>query len=70
MTQSSWRSAGDRKLFVYDVENTREFRISCELNISILNTFGVTLDHKSSRSSRSAWQSGAVKVSRLSNWAY
>jgi hypothetical protein len=43
---SSWRNAGDRKLFVYEVENTCDFRISCELNISILNTFGMTLDHK------------------------
>lgn len=43
---SSWRSAGERKLFVYDLENTCDFRISCELNISILNTYGLTLDHK------------------------
>jgi hypothetical protein len=43
---SSWRSAGDRKLFVHHVENTCDFRISCELNISIPNTFGMTLDHK------------------------
>lgn len=43
---SSWRSAGDRKLFVFDLENTCDFRISCELNISILNTYGLILDHK------------------------
>ncbi len=43
---SSYRSDGDRKLFVYDVENTCDFRISCELNISILNAFGMTQDHR------------------------
>jgi hypothetical protein len=43
---SSYREEGDRKLFVYDVENTCDFRLSCELNISILNAFGLNQDHK------------------------
>ncbi len=43
---SSYRSEGDRKLFVYDVENTCDFRLSCELNIAILNAFGMNQDHK------------------------
>ena len=43
---SSWRSAGELKLFVFDLENTCDFRISCELNISILNTYGLSVDHK------------------------
>ena len=43
---SNWREAGERKLYVFDLENTCDFRISCELNISILNTYGMTLDHR------------------------
>jgi len=43
---SSYRSAGDRELFVYDVENTCDFRLSCELNIALLNAFGLNQDHK------------------------
>lgn len=43
---SSYRSEGDRELFVYDVENTCDFRLSCELNIAILNSYGLKLDHK------------------------
>lgn len=43
---SAWRNAGDRKLFVYDLENTCDFRISCELNISIMNTYELLFDHK------------------------
>ena len=43
---SAWRNAGDRKLYVYDLENTCDFRISCELNISIMNTFELIFDHK------------------------
>jgi len=43
---SSYRSEGDRELFVYDVENTCDFRLSCELNIALLNAFGLNLDHK------------------------
>ena len=43
---SAYRSAGDRQLFVYDVENTCDFRLSCELNIALLNSFGLNQDHK------------------------
>ena len=43
---SSYRGEGDRKLFVYDVENTCDFRLSCELNIAILNAYGLNQDHK------------------------
>ena len=37
---------GDRELFVFDVENTCDFRLSCELNIALLNAFGLNQDHK------------------------
>ncbi len=43
---SSYRGEGDRQLFVYDVENTCDFRLRCELNISIVNAFGLNHDHK------------------------
>jgi hypothetical protein len=43
---SSYRSAGERELFVFDVENTCDFRLSCELNIALLNAFGLNQDHK------------------------
>ena len=43
---SAYRGEGDRKLFVYDVENTCDFRLSCELNIAILNAYGLNQDHK------------------------
>ncbi len=43
---SSYRGEGDRQLFVYDVENTCDFRLRCELNIAILNAFGLNVDHK------------------------
>jgi len=43
---SAYHSAGDRELFVFDVENTCDFRLSCELNIALLNAFGLNQDHK------------------------
>jgi hypothetical protein len=43
---SSYRGKGDRQLFVYDVENTCEFRLRCELNITIVNALGLNHDHK------------------------
>jgi hypothetical protein len=43
---SSYRGEGDRKVFVFDVENTCDFRLRCELNIAILNAFGLNVDHK------------------------
>jgi hypothetical protein len=43
---SAWRNAGERKLYVFDLENTCDFRISCELNISIMNTYELLFDHK------------------------
>jgi hypothetical protein len=43
---SSYGGEGDREFFAYDVENTCDFRLSCELNIAILNAYGLKLDHK------------------------
>jgi hypothetical protein len=43
---SSHRGEGDRKVFLFDVENTCDFRIRCELNIAILNAYGLNVDHK------------------------
>ena len=43
---SNWREAGERKLYVFDLENTCDFRISCELHISIMNTYELLFDHK------------------------
>ena len=43
---SSYRGEGDRQLFVFDVENTCDFRLRCDLNIAILNAFGLNVDHK------------------------
>jgi len=43
---SSYRGEGDRKFYVFDVENTCSFRLRCELNIAIFNSFGMKLDHK------------------------
>ncbi|SDI51395.1 MULTISPECIES: hypothetical protein [Bradyrhizobium] len=43
---SSYRSDGDRELFVYDIENTCDYRLRCELNIALLNAFGLKVDHK------------------------
>ena len=43
---SAYHSAGDRELFVFDVENTCDFRLSCELDIALLNAFGLNQDHK------------------------
>lgn len=43
---SDYRSDGGRDLFVYDIENTCDFRLSCELNIALLTAFGLSLDHK------------------------
>ena len=34
---SAYHSAGGRDLFVFDVENTCGCRLSCELNIALLN---------------------------------
>ena len=43
---STYWGEGDRNFFVFDVENICEFRLSCELNIAILNAFGLKTDHK------------------------
>ena len=43
---SAYHSAGDRELFIFEVENTCDFRLSCELNISILNAYGLNHDRK------------------------
>jgi len=43
---SAYHSAGDRELFVFDVENTCDFTLSCELNIALLNAFGLNQGHK------------------------
>ncbi len=43
---SSYGGEGDREFFSYDIENTCDFRLSCELNIAILTAFGLKLDHK------------------------
>ena len=43
---STYWGEGDRQFFVFDVENICEFRLSCELNIAILNAFGLKVDHK------------------------
>ena len=43
---SAYGSNGDREFFVFDVENTCDFRLSCELNIALLTAFGLNLDHK------------------------
>ena len=43
---SAYGGEGDREFFAYDVENTCDFRLSCELNIAILNSYGLKLDHK------------------------
>ena len=43
---SAYGGEGDREFFAYDVENTCDFRLSCELNIAILNAYGLKLDRK------------------------
>ena len=43
---SSYRGEGNRQVFVFDVENTCDFRLRCDLNIAILNAFGLNVDHK------------------------
>ena len=43
---SSYGGEGAREFFAYDIENTCDFRLSCELNIAILNAYGMNLDHK------------------------
>ena len=43
---SSYGGDGGRAFFAYDVENTCDFRLSCELNISILNAYGLNHDRK------------------------
>ncbi|SDO45699.1 hypothetical protein [Afipia sp. GAS231] len=43
---SSYGGEGDREFFAYDIENTCDFRLSCELNIAILTAYGLKLDHK------------------------
>jgi hypothetical protein len=43
---SFYGGEGDRAFFAYDIENTCDFRLSCELKIAILNSYGLKLDHK------------------------
>ncbi len=43
---STYKSFGDRQLFVFDVENKCDFPLRCELNIAILNALGLNQDHK------------------------
>ena len=43
---SSARGDDDHKIYVFDVENTCNFRIRCDLNIAIYNAFGMNLGHK------------------------
>jgi len=43
---SSYRGEEGHKSYVYDVENKCDFRIRCQLNIAIYNSFGMKLGQK------------------------
>jgi hypothetical protein len=43
---SSYQGSGGAKTYVFDVRNKCSIRLRCELNISILNAFGLKRGHK------------------------
>jgi hypothetical protein len=43
---SSYRGEVGHKTYVYDVENKCDFRLRCQMNIAIYNSFGMKLGQK------------------------
>jgi hypothetical protein len=43
---SSYRGEGKARRFVFELQNTCETRLKCNLHISILNPFGLKVGHK------------------------
>jgi hypothetical protein len=43
---SSYEGVGVNRRYIYDVQNKCQMRLRCDLNISILNAFGLKHGHK------------------------